>query len=1068
MSRAYINSVESSGWWPLQHHEEDYDPHFRIVPNAVRISKRDDSDRLEVEEDSLGDVSGGFLWGAPERGPAWSFAWPAVSIGSPRAPDVFVNPNKSIDKTFLKRPFDKVLARPVFDKNYTPDERFDEKEIQLPIGTGRLPGKIAGVVLAGLKETSQEELFLPTDKPLIAVNRGGEPDMASLVFDLNANNEIDFGRYARLHSAFHVVRLSLPSSGRTILINSPLGNGVAWQLAQAGKDGVDGGGLVIDESKNGIATPTEPQKEKETTPSSTSTQERKGTGTQERQTNNTGGPTTIERFRPKGYAIAYASDRYGGPLVVGNKNDQHKLRDSLDGEAINSLHLSTNALFYGGVGDAPLEFQSGRYIEPEQRPFQSRVHLRLDPERSHSWVKGQRSGLWRWLSESTIYTTPIIQIPPEDPPEGGNPGDDVIVVHPGDPRAGGIGGKPGNGPGPGEPQIPPQGKTVESLHIGQFFPFPIPLVLPAGTPPAQDGGSTGTVDTKKNFRRSEANPPKAQGTGTQEKVGTGAPVVNDPGPIQRIFNKRQALLPVDQAESPRQFATTTLEHAFSTLLFRSQRYDARTDLRNNLNPSAEAIKDLDQNGPVVARLEPFGFQRGPLDRVYTTAPGRGRYPGGTGPGGFALLPPEYGMESIIKQRGLPANYSRPVFALFAADLAFAVPDLKYGVISGWKVALDLASGDLEFSQVDGFGAPEVEKTLRINGNADVTGKLTVGGIIDPTGEYFTPQAARPTELTSLGNGLWVNTATPKKIFFYDGTTDVDLGATGGGGGGTVDNTINGYRLSLSSGDPTPTLDLTGASTLYLNRYKSNLMSLYAGANFVIRSGGDTSVGVPGSANKNYDVFAFWTGSTINIETQEWSTDTARNIALSRLGGVWVKSTELNKRYVGTVRVVAGPFFEDSRAKRFVWNQDNRIDRTVANTDTTVNWSESSTTYHVPNGGNSAWTIEMVHGFAEDVVDVQANILFQASTALSNADALSLTFGLDSTSSQAANAFAGATQNISNADLTTVTGSFRGNLGTIGYHALHALCRNENGNTLTAYGSFGVLAGYSKILGRGMF
>ena len=61
-------------------------------------------------------------------------------------------------------------------------------------------------------------------------------------------------------------------------------------------------------------------------------------------------------------------------------------------------------------------------------------------------------------------------------------------------------------------------------------------------------------------------------------------------------------------------------------------------------------------------------------------------------------------------------------------------------------------------------------------NLTVSGKLTVGGLIDPTGLVLDPQAASP------GTGtLWVKTTVPTTIVFTNSVgTDTTLGAGGGG------------------------------------------------------------------------------------------------------------------------------------------------------------------------------------------------------------------------------------------------------------------------------------------------
>ena len=88
---------------------------------------------------------------------------------------------------------------------------------------------------------------------------------------------------------------------------------------------------------------------------------------------------------------------------------------------------------------------------------------------------------------------------------------------------------------------------------------------------------------------------------------------------------------------------------------------------------------------------------------------------------------------------------------------------------------------------------------KVNGNFHITGKLTVDGLIDPTGLELVPQGSNPGGVAA--NTLWLNSGDSNKL--YHGSSEV---GSGGGGGGTVDvvsnvatNTILG-RNDSGSGD----------------------------------------------------------------------------------------------------------------------------------------------------------------------------------------------------------------------------------------------------------------------------
>lgn len=67
-------------------------------------------------------------------------------------------------------------------------------------------------------------------------------------------------------------------------------------------------------------------------------------------------------------------------------------------------------------------------------------------------------------------------------------------------------------------------------------------------------------------------------------------------------------------------------------------------------------------------------------------------------------------------------------------------------------------------------AGNAQLTVRTTG-VDIPGKLNVVGGIDPTYVSYTPQASRPSELTTLGNGSWVDNTAERRMRYFDGTTD---------------------------------------------------------------------------------------------------------------------------------------------------------------------------------------------------------------------------------------------------------------------------------------------------------
>lgn len=161
------------------------------------------------------------------------------------------------------------------------------------------------------------------------------------------------------------------------------------------------------------------------------------------------------KFKPKrtrDHAIGMAARRdMFGPLEIGHiMADKHRIGSSKDGDAINSLHLSTDANFYMDLEyDGPLHFEPSKYPNPGPLPGISRVHLVWDGKEPQA---SGAMGKWKWFAEVPFFSPgrpPGDDTPPGDlpPPTGGPP------VTPNDDLP-----RPGDnyyvGPGPGGDGVP--------------------------------------------------------------------------------------------------------------------------------------------------------------------------------------------------------------------------------------------------------------------------------------------------------------------------------------------------------------------------------------------------------------------------------------------------------------------------------------------------------------------------------------------------------------------------------------------------------------------------------------
>ena len=222
---------------------------------------------------------------------------------------------------------------------------------------------------------------------------------------------------------------------------------------------------------------------------------------------------------------------------------------------------------------------------------------------------------------------------------------------------------------------------------------------------------------------------------------------------------------------------------------------------------------------------------------------------------------------------------------------------------------------------------------------------------------------------------------------------------------TVQNTafigrmVPGGRLTLTSNTPISTSDVTAASTIYYTQYNDDQIALYDGTNWRQYSFTQLSLALSAlTSGKNYDVFVYSNSGTPTLElSAAWTNDTTRADAISRVNGVWSKSSATTRRYVGTIRTTGTTTTEDSNAKRYVWNTYNRVSVPSYQNDATGSWAVVATSaWEAIHAGHAAWKHEFVLGLSEDAVVCSLTMLiFQATTG-----ALYVSIGVDAANAQA--------------------------------------------------------------------
>lgn len=255
-----------------------------------------------------------------------------------------------------------------------------------------------------------------------------------------------------------------------------------------------------------------------------------------------------------------------------------------------------------------------------------------------------------------------------------------------------------------------------------------------------------------------------------------------------------------------------------------------------------------------------------------------------------------------------------------------------------------------------------------------------------------------------------------------------------------------FRLTLTSGNPATTADVTAATTVYMTPIVGNRIALYDGAVWNIRTTAQISVSVPATTNTPFDVFCYDNSGTPTLETVNWTNDTTRATALTTQDGVYVKSGATTRRYIGTCRTTGSSGqTEDSFAKRFVWSYYNRVIKAMRRLESTASWNYTTATWRQANNA-AANQLDFVIGVDEDEVRATATAL------VSNTGVNSgyVGIGLDSTSALATGCMATYLQ-VQVANQFVTGSSHLDTFPGVGRHYLAWLERSDGSGTMTWYG-----------------
>lgn len=272
------------------------------------------------------------------------------------------------------------------------------------------------------------------------------------------------------------------------------------------------------------------------------------------------------------------------------------------------------------------------------------------------------------------------------------------------------------------------------------------------------------------------------------------------------------------------------------------------------------------------------------------------------------------------------------------------------------------------------------------------------------------------------------------------------------------------RLTLTSGTPVTTGDVTGATSIYFTPYKGNRLTLWTGSKWVIDQFGEITIALGTlTSGLPYDLFAYDNAGAVAFDAPlAWTNGTSRATALAWSNGMLVKSGDLTRRYIGTFYTTSTTATEDSVLKRFLFNFCNRAPRIMAVAESSSGWSVNQNGTWRQANGNTANRVQGVIGWPDSILDLSGHTLASGST---GGEGFNVGIGEDSTTAVPANCFGmvGVTP------LGTISTNYTYaqaccryvGVPAAGYHAWNWL-ENTDNDTTSFFGTRAASAGNSQI------
>ena len=262
--------------------------------------------------------------------------------------------------------------------------------------------------------------------------------------------------------------------------------------------------------------------------------------------------------------------------------------------------------------------------------------------------------------------------------------------------------------------------------------------------------------------------------------------------------------------------------------------------------------------------------------------------------------------------------------------------------------------------------------------------------------------------------------------------------------------LNEGRLTLTTGVPVTTSDVTAATTLYFTPYNGNKISIYESSQTIWRVYDFEEISLDISsltADTNYDIFIYDNAGTLILESVGWTDGTTRATDIVLQNGVYVKDGATDKKCLGSIRITGTTGqCEDSISNRFVNNLYNRTLKEIKAIETTNDWNYTTTTWRPFNNNSSC-----VASYVESIIRDRIQITVKGTAVNASGATIATGVGLNSTNTNSAQILGG----VASTSTTVTTGYYFGPSVTVGLNSVYPLETSQANGTTNWHGDRGL-------------